>query len=180
MTTVVLLFHPNLDASTVNARLAEAARSVNDVIVRDMYALYPDFAIDAAAEQKVLETADRIVFQFPMYWYSSPALLKQWEDTVLAYGWAYGTNGTALHGKQLMIAVSPGAPANRYGSEGMYRYTVEELLRPFETMTVLTGLEYTKPFITIGAQDIADADLDAAAAAYSERLSADEWEPARS
>ena len=75
MNTTVLLFHPNLAASRINARLAQAARGAgtaeNPVEVRDMYALYPDFKVDVAAEQAVCEATDRIVLQFPMYWYSS-------------------------------------------------------------------------------------------------------------
>ncbi|PST49908.1 hypothetical protein COO72_00505 [Bifidobacterium callitrichos] len=43
-------------------------------------------AVDVVAEQKLVEEHDRIVLQFPPYWYSSPAPLKEWEDKVLAYG----------------------------------------------------------------------------------------------
>ena len=56
-----------------------------------MYDLYPDFKIDVAEEQKHLAAADRIILQFPFYWYSTPALLKQWQDDVLTYGWAFGS-----------------------------------------------------------------------------------------
>ena len=88
----------------MNAALSSALDGAEDVTVRDMYSLYPDFQINVAEGQQLAAEADRIVLQFPMYWYSSPALLKQWEDAVLTYAWAYGSTGTALHGKDLLVA----------------------------------------------------------------------------
>lgn len=84
MKTTILLFHPNIQQSRVNKKLSETASQ--DFTVRNIYDLYPDGKIDFKKEQKVLENTDRIVLQFPMYWYSSPALLKEWEDVVLTYG----------------------------------------------------------------------------------------------
>ena len=107
MKTLVLVFHPDMSASRVNRLLAARAATLgDDVTVRYMYDIYPDQKVDVAAEQAALETADRVVLQFPMYWYSTPALLKQWQDDVLLYGWAYGSTGKALAGKELLVAVS--------------------------------------------------------------------------
>ena len=87
MKTTIFIFHPNLEnGSRINASLAKTA-STAGFEVRDVYQLYPDFKIDVAAEQAALEAADRIVLQFPIYWYQTPALLKQWFDAVLEYGW---------------------------------------------------------------------------------------------
>lgn len=102
MKTVVLLFHPNFEASRINKAFEQAIGG--DYTVRHMYVLYPDNKIDVAKEQAVLTEADRIVLQFPMYWYSSPSLLKEWQDQVLLYGWAYGSSGKALYGKELLLA----------------------------------------------------------------------------
>lgn len=66
MKTVVILVHPNLSQSKVNATLAKGAERLPNVEVRDLYALYPDGKIDVAAEQATLEQAERIVLQFPM------------------------------------------------------------------------------------------------------------------
>ncbi|MBB1078494.1 NAD(P)H-dependent oxidoreductase [Limosilactobacillus sp. STM2_1] len=169
MTTTVLLFHPHLDQSRVNKALAGALD--DDIEVRDMYKLYPDFKIDVATEQKVLTDSDRIVIQFPMYWYSSPALLKQWEDDVYEHGWAYGSDGDKLHGKELIIAVSPGA--NNYGRQGFAQYTIHELLRPFQATSRLIGTKFIKPFITIGASSITDDALQQRATEYNEYLHQD-------
>ena len=175
-TTAVLLFHPHLDASRVNARLAQAARSAGTperpLEVRDMYGLYPDFRIDVAAEQAVLEACDRIVLQFPMYWYSSPALLKQWEDDVLTYGWAYGPAGTALHGKELALAVSPGGPAAGYTHTGSVHYELHELLRPFQATSDLIGTRFAVPFLTPGAMSLTDEELAERAQDYAAWLAA--------
>lgn len=133
MNTLVLVFHPHLhDGSRINRTLAETAAAAPSVTVRDEYALYPDFRIDAEAEQEALLGADRVVWQFPMYWYSSPALLKQWEDTVLRHGWAFGTGGDKLHGKELMAAVSVGGSSDKYRHDGEFGVIVPELLRPLE------------------------------------------------
>ena len=79
MSTLILVFHPHLkDGSRANARLlAElAAQGEDDIIVRDEYAEYPNFSVNADTEHELLEAADRVILQFPFYWYSSPALLS--------------------------------------------------------------------------------------------------------
>ena len=178
MNTTVLLFHPNLAASRINARLAQAARGAgtaeNPVEVRDMYALYPDFHVDVAAEQAACEATDRIVLQFPMYWYSSPALLKQWQDDVLTYGWAYGSTGKALHGKEIALAVSPGAPASSYDHSGDAHYELHELLRPFQAMSNMVGTRFVTPFITAGTLTLSDEDLEKQAESYTAWLTSEQ------
>lgn len=166
MTTKVFLFHPDVNGqSRANKALADAASQAG-IEVRDLYSLYPDFAVDAKAEQAVLEETDRIVLQFPMYWYSSPALLKQWEDTVLEYGWAYGSTGNALQGKEVILAVTQGAGADDYTPEGRFQITTEELLKPFETIRFHTGLVFKDAFVVSGTLNISEEDLQAAAKDY--------------
>lgn len=93
MKTLVLVFHPHLEKSQVNRKLMDAANETGDVTVVDEYAAYPDFKINVEHEQELIETHDRIVLQFPFYWYSSPALLKQWEDDVIKAGWPTAAGG---------------------------------------------------------------------------------------
>ena len=168
--TLVLAFHPNMGESRINKRWLEAARGVDGVDVRDEYALYPDFHIDVKAEQAAVEAHDRIVFQFPFYWYSSPALLKQWEDAVLEYGWAYGSTGDALRGKELMIAVSAGGAAEKYTADGDFGITVPELLAPFRSMANHVGMTWLDPFTMYGAMGLSDAELEESAQQYAKRL----------
>ena len=159
MKKLVIIAHPHMDESNVHRAWKEELLKLNapDIMVHDIYEAYPDGKIDVASEQRLVEAHDCIIFQFPVYWYSSPALLKQWEDDVLSYGWAYGTGGTALHGKELMVAVSPGA--DNYGPEGFAKYSVHQLLRPFQATSRLIGTTYLKPFVTTGAASLTDSQL---------------------
>ena len=131
--TLILFAHPAFERSRANARLLEAARQVQGVTVHDLYEAYPDFCVDVAAEQQLLLDHDIIVFQHPVYWYSSPALLKEWQDLVLEYGFAYGTDGRALEGKTLLNAVTCGARREVYTRGGGYDNELRDFFVPFET-----------------------------------------------
>ncbi|KAM9983285.1 hypothetical protein ACTFIZ_000139 [Dictyostelium cf. discoideum] len=86
---------PFLKYYYANQALLSAAKKLPSVAVHDLYQTYPDFDIDIVAEQKALSQAKHIILQYPLYWYGPPAMLKQWLEQVLSYGWAYGsTNAT--------------------------------------------------------------------------------------
>ncbi|KAA8817838.1 flavodoxin family protein [Bifidobacterium callitrichos] len=165
--TLVLVFHPDLGGqSHVNKALAEAAGELENVTVRDEYALYPDGNIDVKAEQQAVEAADRVVFQFPLYWFSSPALLKEWEDKVLEHGWAYGSEGHALEGKEFAVAVSTGSPESKYQPDGDNRFTIDQVLVPFEGTANHINATWVKPFVTFASFGISDEALAKQAEAY--------------
>ena len=150
MNTLVLVFHPNISESRVNKALGATAESLGgNITVRYMYDIYPDFNIDVATEQAALLGADRIVLQYPMYWLSCPPLLKKWLDDVLTFGWAYGSTGTALHGKELLLAVSVGGAGSAYGREGAHIYTIHEFLRPMQGTSRVIGTKYAVPFLSV-------------------------------
>lgn len=172
MKTMILVFHPNLNESKVNQTLAQAAGEVDHVMVRDMYQEYQDQPLDVKKEQQLMEEADRVILQFPMYWYSSPSLLKQWEDEVLEHGWAYGSTGKALHGKELMVAVSTGAEFEKYDRESG-EYGVRDLLRPFQATSALIGMDYLTPFVTYGALRMSDDKLAEVAKEYQQIVRSD-------
>ena len=133
MKTLVIAAHPNLAQSTVNQRwLAELAKHPGRYTVHAIYDAYPDGKIDVAREQALVAAHGSLVFQFPVYWFNCPPLLKQWFDDVLVYGWAYGSKGKALAGRKTGIAVSLGAPAADYRANGAVGCSVAEVLRPFE------------------------------------------------
>lgn len=163
MNTLVILAHPNLETSRVNKTWKAALEQHENVTVHDLYATYPDFQIDVERERQLLLSHDRIVFQFPFYWYSSPAILKEWQDLVLSYGWAYGQSGTQLHGKEFLLAVSTGGPAEAYQPEGYNRFNMEELLSPFHAMANLTGMTYLPPYIESGVRTLTAEELQASA-----------------
>lgn len=177
---LVLLAHPDLRLSHVNRRLRqvtlEAPPTPNTVTLRDLYALYPDHAIDVEAEQAAAAAADLIVWLHPIHWYSMPALMKQWLDEVLTLGWAYGPGGTALHGKDLWLVASTGGPEAAYHPSGYNRYFFDAFLPPYEQTAALCGLRFLPPLVLHGAHAVNAADLERHAVEYTERLrSYPEW-----
>lgn len=109
---LVLFAHPALQKSRANRSLLQAISDLEGVTLHDLYQTYPDQLIDIKREQALLAEHDLIVFQHPFYWYSCPAILKEWCDLVLEYGYAYGQEGTALHGKQWLSAITTGGHRN--------------------------------------------------------------------
>jgi putative NADPH-quinone reductase len=170
---LVLFAHPRTDRSEVNVVLAEAARGIEGVTVVDLYAEYPTFEIDVEREQRRLLDHDVIVFQHPVYWYSSPALLKEWQDLVLEYGFAYGADARALEGKTLFNAVSCGARREVYSRDGGYRYELKDFFCPFEQTARLCRMRYLPPFALYAAgHAIDEGRLDAHVADYRRLLTA--------
>lgn len=91
---LVLFAHPAVHKSRINRHLADAVRGLEQVTFHDLYEAYPDFLIDVPREQELLRSHDVIVVQHPFYWYSTPAIFKEWMDLVLEYGFAYGKGGS--------------------------------------------------------------------------------------
>lgn len=153
---LILFAHPALEKSRVNRYLIQAVQNLDSVMIHDLYETYPDFHIDVRMEQDLLLSHDIIVFHHPFYWYSSPALLKEWQDLVLEHGFAYGHEGTALRGKKLLSAITTGGGEKAYSLEGYNRFTMRELLVPFEQTAKLCGMQYLPPFIVHGTHKLQD------------------------
>ncbi len=149
---LVLFAHPSIDRSEVNVELLRASRDHEGVTVVDLYAEYPDYRIDIDREQERLRDHDVVVFMSPLYWYSTPAILKEWQDLVLEYGFAYGHEGTALRDKLLLCALTAGGPEKAYRTEGFNHYTIRELLRPIEQTATMCGMRFVAPFILFSAR----------------------------
>jgi putative NADPH-quinone reductase len=170
---LILLAHPRPDRSEINVVLARAAREVEGVTLVDLYAEYPSFEIDVDLEQERLLAHDVIVFQHPVYWYSCPALLKEWQDLVLEHGFAYGADGTALEGKILLNAVTCGARREVYTAGGGYGHELRAFFAPFEQTARLCRMRYLPPFALYAAGHAIDEDrLDDHVADYLRLLSA--------
>lgn len=153
---LVQLAHPLLEQSHLTRRLAEVAAAIDGVTVNDLYEAYPTFDVDVRAEQARLLAHDVIVFQHPFFWYSVPALLKQWQDLVLEHGWAYGAGGLALRRKLTFNVVTTGGAAVAYQRGGYNRFTMRELLLPWEQTAHLCGQRYLAPFVIHGALRLTD------------------------
>lgn len=166
MSVLILLAHPALQRSRVNRPLLEAVAELDGVTVHDLYRRYPDFFVVIDDEQTLLRAHRHIVLQFPMRWYSVPALLKEWLDRVLEYRFAYGQEGTALHGKSLSVAVSSGGREQAFQREGSSHYSLDELLRPLEQTAHLCGMDYRPPFWVAGGHYLDDDEIAAHARRY--------------
>ena len=149
---LVLLAHPSLDRSEVNRPMAEAIDGLDGVTLIDLYAEYPDFQIDIDREQAQLLSHDVVVFQHPLYWYSTPAILKEWQDLVLEHGFAYGTGGTKLAGKTFFCALTAGGPQEAYHKRGYNHFTMRELFVPLEQTANLCGMTWLPPFALYAAR----------------------------
>lgn len=173
MSRILLLFaHPALERSRVHRKLLENVPRRDGLTLNDLYERYPDFDVDVRREQELLLSHDLVLMQHPMYWYSTPALLKQWQDLVLEHGWAYGSTGTALKGKRMANVVSTGGGAAAYTHDGFNRHTVREFLAPIEQTARLCGMDYLPPYLVQGTHGMTEADVDRAARAYGEALDA--------
>lgn len=171
MSRILVLFtHPALEKSRVQTQLLKTAYSVEGVDVHDLYQEYPDFIIDVERERRLLIAHDIILYQHPLYWYSAPALLKEWQDLVLQYGFAYGRNGSALKGKVLGNVISAGGSKRSYHSGRVNRYSLRELLRPFEQSAALCGMRYLPPFAVHKTHDLSRHQIEHYSAEYKKFL----------
>lgn len=160
---LILAAHPDLAGSHVTRQLLEAARRAScgpeHLELRDLYALYPDYAIDIAAEQQAVARARLLVWLHPLHWYGMPALMKLWVDEVLSFGWAYGPGGTALQGKELWLLSSTGGSAESYSPAGHNERPIDDYLLPYRQTARLCGLRWREPRLLHGAHRVDDHTL---------------------
>jgi glutathione-regulated potassium-efflux system ancillary protein KefF len=169
---LILAAHPELAQSRVTHALLDtlAAAAPPRVAVRDLYRLYPDYAIDVAVEQAALAQARLVVLLHPLQWYSMPALQKLWLDEVLRFGWAYGPGGRALQGKDLWLVSSTGGSAESYSAGGHNAHPIETFLLPYSQSARLCGLRFLRPLLLHGAHRVGDAELARHAQRFVELL----------
>ena len=182
--TLVIIAHPSLNGtSRVHKRWArELAEHPDEFCVHDLYACYPDGVIDEAGvarEQELLAAHDLVVLEFPVYWYSSPALLRTWADEVYSFGWAYGGEdafpgepGRMVAGKRFACAVSAGDLEEHYAAGAPVGFTMDEVLAPFYATANYLGATYEPhAYVLYGTESgISDAEVDESARGYVEWL----------
>ena len=172
--TLILVFHPALARSKANAALAAAAAALPDTDVVDMQALYPDGVVDTDREVARLLAADRIVLQFPIYWYSTPPLLKAWQDAVLTrmYYIAYETEGRRLKGTPILVVATAGNQPEAYSPTGRNLFPLETLLSPLQATAYRCGLPWASPFLVYRSGVLNDAERGEAATHFAARIEA--------
>lgn len=155
---LILFAHPVYQTSLLNRSLLAALPDDKHITLHDLYEAYPNFMIDVAHEQQLLRQHDVIIFQHPLYWYSAPAIIKEWMDLVLEHGFAYGTEGTALKNKQFMSIITSGGDKDNYLAER----SIRSLLKPFELTAELCHMSYLPPFVTFAGLKIKAKNFDQA------------------
>lgn len=171
MKSILILFaHPRYENSRVNRALLEAVQDLEQVTVHDLYERYPVFNIDVGREQRLLLSHRIVVWQFPFYMYSAPAMVKQWIDLVLEHGWAHGSGTRALERYLVFAAVTTGGSRESYAPHGFNRHTMEEFLLPFQQTALLCGMSYLPPFLVQGTYQLDDAQLATLAGQYRDLL----------
>lgn len=153
---LVLFAHPVFQTSLLNKSLLAGLPDSAQITVHDLYQCYPNFMIDVEREQALLDRHDVVIFQHPLYWYSSPSILKEWMDLVLEHGYAYGTDATALRGKQFISVITSGGDVSNYQGER----SIRELLKPFELTAKLCNMSFLPPFITYAGLKIKANNFD--------------------
>lgn len=178
MKTLVLTAHPNLETSRINRAWFDALNEADDVTTRDLTSIGgAEMRFDIKAEQAALLSHDRIVFQFPFYWYAAPPVMKAWMDQVLSYGFAYGPGGDKLRGREFLILVSTGGPADSYHAGGYNSFSMDEFLKPFQQTAILAGMTYLRPFVAHGMALATDAQIDASLPEMLAHISDPELDP---
>lgn len=163
--------HPAKSKSNINKAMREAAEGIEGITVNDLYANYPDFMIDVKHEQALCEAHDIIIFQHPFYWYSTPAIMKEWLDLVLEHGWSYGSEGHALQGKLFFQAISAGGDASTYQHDGANEFTIAELTSPYKATAKLCNMLWLPPFAVLGVhRGLPDEKVQAHAQDYRKTL----------
>jgi glutathione-regulated potassium-efflux system ancillary protein KefG len=158
--------HPAPHVSRANRAFLAVAQTLPFVTLHEIYDDYPGMFIDVRREQALLLAHDIIVLQHPLYWYSVPALLKEWIDLVLEYGWAYGPHGEQLAGKIWCHAISTGGADDTYHVDGSNRFPLDSYLLPLEQTARLCGMAWQPPFVAHAARALDDAALTAEAQRY--------------
>jgi glutathione-regulated potassium-efflux system ancillary protein KefG len=167
---LILFAHPALEKSRVNIQITGAIKGMENVHFHDLYEEYPDFQIDVEREQQLLMQHDIIIFHHPFFWYSTPAILKEWQDLVLEHGWAYGSQGNALKGKLFMNVITTGGKEIAYHAEGNNHFTVRQLLAPMEQTANLCKMIFLAPFIVHGTHSITPGNIGQYKADYRELI----------
>lgn len=132
----MILAHPAIEKSVGNKTICDILSKEDNFELRHLNKLYPTFNIDIDAEQAALLNADTIIFQFPLFWYSTPAILKEWIDQVMQYGFAFGSEAK-LANKRVIVSFTIGSPIKDYPNE-----VIQKITFPFQGLASYCKMEY--------------------------------------
>lgn len=168
---LLIFAHPYPGRSRAGRRLLDAVSDLEGLTTHSLYDLYPDFDIDVSKEQAALTKAEVVIWQHPIHWYSVPSLLKHWFDKVLLRGWAYGSGGTALHGKRCLWVTTTGGDDAAYSPQGMHAFPFQTFVPVIEQTARFCGMHWLEPVILHSAHRVSNQALDGAAERYRSYVS---------
>ncbi|MGL5646558.1 MAG: NAD(P)H-dependent oxidoreductase, partial [Clostridium sp.] len=163
MKTLIIIAHPNMEASKINKIWKNRLDSEENITIHDLYSLRKKGPFNILEEQELLLNHDRIIYQFPFHWYSAPALLKEWQDDVLAFGFSHGPNGNKLNGKEFMLVISAGGQESAYRAGGYQHYNIDELTRPYQAMATFTGMKFLPTYALYSTHTLSDEQVQESA-----------------
>ena len=143
---VILLAHPNMKGSQANKALIDAVGDIEGVAVFNLYELSPDIAFNVDEWSKIISDASAVIYQFPFYWMSAPAVA----------------------GKPLTVVTTTGSEFDAYRSGGRNGFTMDELLRPYQGSAIHSGMVWQTPIVVYG-MGTADAGKNIAEGANTYR-----------
>jgi len=156
---LILFAHPALQNSSVNRQLIKYVTDLDGITFHDLYEAYPDFHINVKHEQNLLLENDIIVFHHPLFWFSVPAIVREWMDLVLQHMWAYGKTGKALEGKTLFNVITTGGRESLFQHDGSHGNTIIEFLAPIRQSAYVCGMNFLPPFVVYGTRDITQQEI---------------------
>lgn len=169
MKTLIIVDHPYFDRSVVNRRWIDELRKYpDDILIHNLQSSYPHAPINVGQEHSLIENNGAVVFQFPLFWFNSPPMLKSWFDTVLTAGWAY-KGGNKLEGKHVALAVTTGGAAEKYDVNAGAQYSLEDYVRPYIQALKYCGADFKGVYAFYGANTSEGESVDASAIAVSAR-----------
>lgn len=122
-----MVSHPEINNSQTQQFLKQGAKQV-DAIWHHVEELD---SVDVQQERQLLESVDRIIFQFPLYWYTAPSGLKHWLDTVMSQNYVYGDGQFHLQDKEFGLVVTTGLPEKSFQIGGSENVTLDQLMTPY-------------------------------------------------
>lgn len=155
MQKLLIVAHPNLQGSIFNKNIVKGLSNVPNLLVRDLYALYPNKEINEEIEAQHLLASEQLIFQFPLYWYQAPSLMKAYQDTVLTKRFAVGReNIQKLSGKKMLLSVTIGNTEENYMQGGRIAIPILDLLAPWRACARYFDMEFQEPVLSYRCHDV--------------------------
>lgn len=151
--TLIIMAHSNPNDSKINKRIKHTLENEEDIIYKDIKSLYQDYNFDVKKEQEALMNAQKIIFQFPLYWWTAPAILKQWMDDIYTYGFAYkyddkgAWKALKLQNKEFQMIVTIGGSEEDYKNMNV---KVKDCLSSYSITASALGMKELDPYLLYG------------------------------